>query len=115
MDEIIYENKNVPNDINMVDADELSYALSKKKCVIKIIVKDINGKIIKVGSGFFCKIPIRTNYLNVLLTNNHILNHDFFNNNEELTIEYLKKNKRLNLKNRYIYTFHFQHLQFYHS
>ena len=104
MDEIIYENKNVPNDINMVDADELSYALSKKKCVIKIIVKDINGNIIKVGSGFFCKIPIRTNYLNVLLTNNHILNHDFFNNNEELTIEYLKKNKRLNLKNRYIYT-----------
>ena len=52
-DKIIYENKNVPNDINMVDADELSYALSKKKCVIKIIVKDINGNIIKVGSGFF--------------------------------------------------------------
>ncbi len=34
-DEIIYENKNVPNDINMVDADELSYALSKKEMCYK--------------------------------------------------------------------------------
>jgi V8-like Glu-specific endopeptidase len=51
-----------------------------KNCICKIIKE--NGE---KGTGFFCKIPYPTNQskiLNVLITNNHVLNEDDLKNNK---------------------------------
>ena len=48
----------------------------------------IYGKHGEKGTGFFCKIPFRNNYLSVLITNNHVLNEEDIKNNKiiQLTI-----------------------------
>ena len=64
--------------------------------------KNGNNNKIGSGSGFFCKLPIGNNYLNVLLTNNHVINEKFLDTKKELKIEYLENNKIINLnKNRF--------------
>ena len=40
------------------------------------------------------------------MTNNHVLNQDFFNNNTDLKIEYKKDEKIIPLNNRIKYTTH---------
>ena len=64
-------------------------------------------KIILKGSGFFFKqnIPsIKYNNKYFLMTNNHILNKDFLNNNTQLEIEYKNNKKIIPLNNRIKYT-----------
>ena len=40
-------------------------------------MEDENNNKIGSGSGFFWKLSIGNNYLNVLLTNNHVINEKF--------------------------------------
>ena len=59
------------------------------------------------GTGFFFKQNIPTiKYYNkyFIMTNNHILNKDFFKNNTHLLIEYKNKEKMIPLNNRIKYT-----------
>ena len=59
------------------------------------------------GTGFFFKqnIPtIKYNNKYFIMTNNHVLNQDFFNNNPPLVIEYKNEEKMIPLNNRIIYT-----------
>ena len=59
------------------------------------------------GTGFFFKQNIPTiKYYNkyFLMTNNHVLNDDFINNNAQLVIEYKNKEKIIQLNNRIKYT-----------
>ena len=64
---------------------------SMEKCVCKISYKNNN-----IGTGFFCRIPFpgNKNSLPVLITNNHIINDNLFNQgNEQITITTRKEQK----------------------
>ena len=51
-----------------------------KNSICKIKINQTNG------TGFFCKIPYGNNTMNVLMTNYHILNEEYYNQNEELDL-----------------------------
>ena len=55
---------------------------SKENCICRI-----NGN--EAGTGFFCKIEIEGKLTPVLITNYHVINNDFMNQNEKLTF-YIK-------------------------
>ena len=82
------------------------------KQLIDIIKKGENAmvkiKYIEVkGTGFFFKqniSSIKYNNKYFLMTNNHVLNQDFFNDNTHLEIEHKKKQKIIPLNNRIKYT-----------
>ncbi len=103
-DEIV--NENIINNQKPIKLEKLKDILLKgEKCVVKILIEDDNNNKIGSGTGFFCKLPIRNNYLNVLLTNNHVINEEFLEKKKELKIEYLKQIKIINLnKNRFKFT-----------
>ena len=71
-----------------------------QNCICKIENKNGNG------TGFFCYIPFKNKKLTVLLTNNHIINEKFINENEriEVSINDYKEYKIIELKNKKIYT-----------
>ena len=70
----------------------------KGNCICKI-----NG--IKIGTGFFCKIPFKENIISVLITNYHIIDDDFFENNNKLKLYIDDKRKILNMdKNSKLYS-----------
>ena len=63
-----------------------------ENCICKII-KDNGTK----GTGFFCKIPFpdKNNLLNVLITNNHILNENDIENNKIIKLIMHNKNQKI--------------------
>jgi len=56
-----------------------------EKCVCKII----NEEELKSGKGFFCNIPQKK--LKVILTNNHVINEKFLNEEKKLKIKVEEK------------------------
>ena len=65
-----------------------------KNCICYIKINDING------TGFFCKINYKDKMIDVLMTNYHILNEKYYNENNELNL-FINDNKdeiTLNLK-----------------
>ena len=72
-----------------------------KNSVFKIHRKD--GLI---GTGFFCVIPYKNKTMNVLITNNHIIDEAYIlrNNIILISINNDEKHLELNLKGRKIYT-----------
>ena len=71
-----------------------------KKCICKIENKNGNG------TGFFCYIPYQNKKLEVMITNNHIINEDIIKNNKriEITLNDNKERKIINIEKRKIYT-----------
>ena len=71
-----------------------------KKCICKIENK--NGS----GTGFFCHIPYKGRLLEVMITNNHILNKEILKNDKiiKLLLNDSKENITLEIKDRKIYT-----------
>ena len=71
-----------------------------KKCICKI--ENENGN----GTGFLCYIPYKNKKLEVLMTNNHIINEDIINNNKsiEISLNDNNENKTINIEKRKIYT-----------
>ena len=79
-----------------------------KKCICKIENKNGNG------TGFLCYIPYKNKKLEVLMTNNHIINEDIIRNNKSIEISYDNNdnnenknktiNKTINIEKRKIYT-----------
>ena len=75
------------------------------------IIKQMKTKICKIylnngkkGTGFFCNISLpNQNKLNVLITNNHIINEKNIEEKEIITI-HINNNFKLELNNRIIYT-----------
>jgi len=87
----------------------ISYECSQK--IIKQMEKNICK--IKIGqclaTGFFCKIPLpdQNNILPVLITNNHVINHDSLYKEDTQIFVYIKEEteiKIMNLNNRMKYT-----------
>ena len=64
-----------------------------ENCICKIYQ---NGK---KGTGFFCKIPFpdKNNLLNVMITNNHILNQNDIENNKIIKIIMYKIKKKIKI------------------
>ena len=110
MEEEIIEEDNIINEDNeIVDYQKMKTIISSKlETKICKIVKEIykNGKLSLItGSGFFCDISS----LNIkgLMTNNHLINQKFLDNENEL--EYIQEDengketeKKLNLKEKRI-------------
>ena len=61
-----------------------------EKCVCKIELSRENNIIKKSGTGFFCHIPSKN--LNVLITNRHVINKKYLEEENELKI-YIEENE----------------------
>jgi len=59
-----------------------------ENCICKIFQKNGN-----IGTGFFCKIPFNNDFLPVLITNNHILDDKYLNNNNIIELSINGKTK----------------------
>ena len=87
INETLIENQPIP-----VDIEGTKLILSQmENCICKIYQKD------KKGTGFFCKIPFpdKNNLLNVLITNNHILNEEDIENNKIIELIMYDKEKKI--------------------
>ena len=70
----------------------------KTKCICKI-----NGFVI--GTGFFCKIPYEDIFIPALITNYHVINDKFIQDNDQLKIYINDDSKIINInKNRILYS-----------
>ena len=59
------------------------------------ILNQINDCVCRIynnGTGFFTKIPFKSKFISVLITNNHIINEDDIKNNKMETL-YLNNDK----------------------
>ena len=73
-----------------------------ENCVCRIICKDGSQ-----GTGFFCKIPISAKkYLKVFVTNNHVIDKKYLDNENEIKIRIKDGNfiDSIKLKNALTYT-----------
>ena len=79
MDNIINEGK-IKGAVDALPLEKLEKICDQMKtCICKIY-----GQM--TGTGFFCKIPYNNKEIPVLMTNYHVLNNDFINNNKKITI-----------------------------
>ena len=102
--EIIQEKKLdlYPEPVNMDRTEEILKQM--KNCICKINKED--GK---KGTAFFCKIPFpdQKNLLPVLISDNHVIDESFLeneNNKITLTLNNDKEYKEIELKNRMTYS-----------
>ena len=95
MDLSIINEKLIENQPIPVDIEGTKKILSQmENCICKIYQ---NGK---KGTGFFCKIPFpdKNNLLNVMITNNHVLNQNDIENNKVIKIIMYNKKENKNMK-----------------
>ena len=78
---------------------------------ILMILEQMNKCVCKVYSernctstGFFCFIPINNIKFPALITNNHVINEQFINKNETISLELNNEKKTINIKDKKIYT-----------
>ena len=75
-----------------IDIEGTKLILSQmENCICKIYQND------KTGTGFFCRIPFpdKNNLLNVLITNNHILNEKDIENNKSINLIMYNKEEKI--------------------
>ena len=89
---------NYPNPVTIEGTNKILNQL--KSCICKIENNSGNG------TGFFCCISYQNKTLKVLITNNHLINQEFINENKEILISLNddKEYKTIELKNKQIYT-----------
>ena len=87
-----------PKWISLEMTEEIIKQMKTRIC--KIYLK--NGK---KGTGFFCSISIQNqNKINVLMTNNHVIDEKIIEKIQTITIIINNEPIKLNLRNRIIYT-----------
>ena len=81
-----------PNPITIEGTENILHQM--KNCICKIINNDGNK-----GTGFFCRVPYKDKLLPVLITNNHVINENYLENNIkiELTLNDGKKDVIIDL------------------
>ena len=82
--------KNSPEPVNISGTKEILNQMMKCICKIKI-----NNT---YGTGFFCKIPFQSKTINFLMTNYHIINENYYENNNELNL-FLNDEKEVKIIN----------------
>jgi hypothetical protein len=111
MIEEIKEEEIINEDNVIIDYEKIKKAIENNlgKCLCKIIIESFeNGiPVIITASGFFCNYSSKN--VKFLMTNNHVLNQEFLDNEENLNYIIEKsgnqEKKKLNLKlKRYKYT-----------
>ena len=110
MEDFEIKNENIKNeDSIIVDYDLLEDLINSgiKNCVFKLKFKveiENNQPATKVGTGFFCNIPNKC--IKAFITNNHVINQEFLNNEKKLILYNNKDEKKeINLElNRYKFT-----------
>ena len=91
----------IPGAINAIPIDKAEKILNQmKNCVCKI-----NGK--KFGTGFFCKILYNNELIPVLMTNYHVIDDNFIEENKNITVtlndEKEYKNIEIDINKKMIY------------
>ena len=99
-----FNDKNIINEyrldnqrnINLRDFSSFCALAIKSICIINIKIGDEDG----YGTGFFCKIPYPNveDLLEVLITNNHVLNKQYFELNNVIKLEIDKKSFLIDLR-----------------
>ena len=111
MDEEIKEEDIINEDNIIIDYEKIKKVIDAHlaKCICKIYQESVTDEIpvIKTGTGFFCNFSSKN--VKFLMTNNHVLNQEFLDNEKSLNIiiekNGIQKKKQLNLsKKRYHYT-----------
>ena len=75
------EEKKIKNSPDYVSISGMQTILNQmKNSICKIKINNING------TGFFCKIPYENKTMNVLMTNYHILDEKYYNQNDSLNL-----------------------------
>ena len=100
MSDIIPEklNKKQPIPVSLKGTKEILFQM--ENCISKIYLK--NGAI---GTGFFCKIPFNNILLPVLITNSHVLNKNYIDNNKIIKLMINNKIRTIKIdKSRKKYT-----------
>ena len=90
-----------------IDKNEMMEMLQKEEAICKIKANKLENNKVKylTGSGFFLEMKINGIPFNkCLMTNNHVLNIDFFKMNKEIKIEYKNAIELIYLGQRRIYT-----------
>ena len=93
------EEKKIKNSPDYVSISGTQTILSQmKNSICKIKINNANG------TGFFCKIPYENKEMNVLMTNYHILDEKYYNQNDSLNlfINDEEEEKIINLKTKRI-------------
>ena len=89
---------------NPITYESIKKLKKQMKYGICKIIKNENER----GTGFFCEIPFpdRKNILNVLITNNHIIDEEYIKKNKsiKLKIKSEENETNINLKDRIIFT-----------
>ena len=89
---------------NPITYESIKKMKKQMKYGICKIIKNENER----GTGFFCEIPFpdRKNILNVLITNNHIIDEEYIKKNKsiKLKIKSEENETNINLKDRIIFT-----------
>ena len=86
----------IKEDNPIIDVEQIEYIIGSgiKNCICKIITK------IKTGTGFFVNIPEKN--IKVLITNNHVINEEYFEKENKIVLFILEEKKEINLEiNRY--------------
>ena len=99
--EIIKKEKNIKEYPSHITIEKIELILEQmKNCVCKIFLK--KGV---TGTGFICKISVEDSAYYVLITNYHIINDKYLENNKQIVykINNNEENNILNIKNRKIY------------
>lgn len=91
--------KNSPDSLSIEDTSKIIDQMKKYVCQIKYNGKD--------GTGFFIKIPYKSEELPVLFTNNHIINEEDIKKSKLITLYINNRNLEKNIlinENRIFYT-----------
>ena len=96
----IFDNINGNNRINevLIESSELKkigYLYTVCKSICKIEVK--KGKFIHIGSGFLIKLMKGNELLCFLMTNEHVIEKEMVESNENITIKYDNKTKKIKI------------------
>ena len=86
-----YEEGLIKGSIDWITIEKTETILDQmKKCVCKVIGN-------KIGTGFFCKVLYQNELIPVMITNYHIIDDDFIENNKQIKISINDKYQMINI------------------
>ena len=83
-----YEEGLIEGSIDSMRVEKMEKILNQmKRCICKVIG-------VKIGTGFFCKILYQNKLTPVMITNYHVINNNYINNNKQIKIS-INENKEI--------------------
>ena len=89
-----YEEGLIKGSIDSMTIEKTEIILDQmKKCICKVIGDNI-------GTGFFCKILYENKLIPVMITNYHVINDNYINNNKQIKISINEDYEIININNK---------------